>query len=191
MKELVEKGKQKQAEQDQSILVSPTNTIPAQLAVEAASKADAALDSASSNSVPEIPEPGTEDPKTGAEPVGPMISGTPVATQPVNPFRLATSLFMTGNIEAARKSYEAGLANATPDEKLWLKCFIGCCYRLEGDFASAESAFREVTNDGSATFPVDYGKWCLKYLQQRRNSLEQYQYIEAEIDGILKDLEQK
>jgi hypothetical protein len=178
IQKLVEKSKEKNAKQEQAKQQKPLDVVPTFPAIESVPKTEPALD-------PVEPRP---DPKITATP---PVSATPVVAQPINPFKLATSLFLTGNIEASRKSYEAGLKDATPEEKLWLKCFIGCCFRLEGNFASAESSFRDVTNERTAAYPVDYAKWCLKYLQQRRNSLEQYQQIEAEIDRILKDLEIK
>jgi hypothetical protein len=129
----------------------------------------------------------TEPPAASTEPVG-SPSGTPVVSHPINPFELANSLFATGNIAASRRSYEAGLGDATPEDRLWLKCLIGCCYRLEGDFANAETSFREVTRHKRFAYPVDYAKWCLKYLEQRRSSAEQFQVIETELENLLTEL---
>ena len=94
-------------------------------------------------------------------------------------------------MKASRKSYEAGLADATGEEKAWLQCFIGCCYRLEGDFEKAETTFRELTNRQTRTHAGEYAKWCLGYLEKRRNSIEQYNLIEAEINGELAKLKTK
>ena len=117
---------------------------------------------------------------------GPTAS-IPVVGEPVNSFELANSLFLTGNVSAARKSYEARLTeDTTVDDEAWLKCLIGCCYRLEGNFNKAEELFRDVTNLKQDSYPVDYSQWCLQYVANRRVSLEQIQAIESEIDGILK-----
>ena len=116
---------------------------------------------------------------------GPTAS-IPVVGEPVNSFELANSLFLTGNVSAARRSYEARLIeDTTVDDEAWLKCLIGCCYRLEGNFNKAEEMFRDVTNLEQNSYPVDYSKWCLQYVAKRRVSLEQIQSIESEIDGIL------
>jgi hypothetical protein len=128
------------------------------------------------------PDPATSKPNP---PEASADSGTPVVAQPINPLKLANSLFRTGNIEASRKSYTAGLADATPEEKVWLQCLIGCCYRLEGNFAKAESTFRDVTNQREGSYAVDYAKWSLEYLDQRRNSTEKFVAIESEIENIL------
>ncbi|MFT7632299.1 MAG: tetratricopeptide (TPR) repeat protein [Mariniblastus sp.] len=113
------------------------------------------------------------------------VAAKPVMAKPINPFKLGNSLFKTGNISAARRSYDSALAEADSDEKTWLKCLIACCYRLEGDFESAETTFREVTHLKTGFYAVDHANWSLDYLEQRRNSLQQFQAIEAEIDGVI------
>ena len=95
---------------------------------------------------------------------------------------------MTGNIAASRRSYESGLADASVEDRLWLKCLIGCCYRLEGDYPSAETTFREVTSHKQFAYPVDYARWCLKYLEQRRNSVEQFRVIDSELENLLTEM---
>jgi TolA-binding protein len=139
----------------------------------------------------EIPSVENDDPKEEeSDPANDsmVISGTPVVAQPINPFKLANSLFRTGNVKASRKSYEAGLAEASGEEKAWLQCFIACCYRLEGNFEKAETTFRELVNRQSQSHATQYAKWCLEYLEARRGSIGQYKQIEAEIDGELAKL---
>ncbi len=112
-------------------------------------------------------------------------SGTQVVGQPVNPFKLASSLFRTGNIKESRKSYEVGLSDATSDEQAWLLCFIGCCYRLEGNFGESEATFRKLLNSRSQSYATEYAKWSLEYLETRRNSAVQFQQIALEIDEVI------
>jgi len=140
---------------------------------------------------PDNDSAGTNEPVQDAQTELTPTSGTPIAAKPLNPFKLANSLFRTGNIEASRKSYEAGLADALPDDRAWLQCFIGCCYRLEGNYDKSESTFRDLVNRGGQSYAVEYGKWCLDYLETRRNSKIQFQAIEADIDGVLASMKAK
>lgn len=116
----------------------------------------------------------------------PQESGTPVVTEPVNSLELANSLFLIGNPTAARKHYQAILKEKLDvEDEIWLKCLIGCCYRLEGEFDKAEKIFREVTSLKQNSYPINYSKWCLQYLDQRRQTKAHFQTIELEIDAIL------
>jgi hypothetical protein len=118
----------------------------------------------------------------------PTVTGTPVTALPVNSFELGNSLFLTGNLTASRKSYQSSLKQAqSPDEDAWLRCLIGSCYRLEGDLANAETMYREVTQHKNQSYPVDYAKWCLQYVEQKRNTREQFRLIEAEIETLRKE----
>lgn len=112
----------------------------------------------------------------------------PVVTRPVDSMELATSLFMTGNVAAARATCEERLksdATADADLAVWLRCLIGCCYRLEGNYDEAEMMFREVTNGKQLTFPSDYSRWSLGYLKQRREMNDRFEQIATEIDSLV------
>ena len=122
----------------------------------------------------------------------PTMSGTPVTTEPINSFELGNSLFLTGNISAARKSYQRNLKQAqSPLEDAWLRCLIGCCYRLEGDLKNAELKFREVTRHKSPSYPGDYAKWSLQYVDRKRKTQEEFLAIESEIETLLKGIQKK
>lgn len=154
---------------------SPTN--PIQTAIETGnSEANSATDPATE--LTSIPRP--------------EASGTPITAKPINSFELGNSLFLTGNLVASRKSYQARLKDAqTPEEDAWLRCLIGCCYRLEGDLANAELMYREVTQHKLQSYPVEYAQWGLQYVEQKRKTREQYQIIESELESMLKESKQK
>lgn len=117
----------------------------------------------------------------------PQESGTLVVTEPVNSLELANSLFLIGNATAARKHYQTILKEKLDaEDEVWIKCLIGCCYRLEGEFDKAEKIFREVTSLKQNSYPINYSKWCLQYINQRRQTKAHFQTIELEIDAILK-----
>lgn len=139
-------------------------------------------------------ETGQPEEFTPSLPVDPNAAsqdaGTPILTQPVNSFELGNSLFMTGNYSAALKSYQAML-NEKPavEDELWIRCMMGCCYRLQGDFAKAESMFREITNRRlTNSYPSDYAKWSLNYIEKRRISHDQFRLIESELDTVIAEL---
>lgn len=120
------------------------------------------------------------------------VMGTPVTAKPIDSFELGNSLFLTGNLKAARKSYESRLETAvSPDEEAWLQCLIGSCYRLEGDLVNAETMYREVVRKKDDSYPVQYARWCLQYVEQKRKLTEQYGMIEAEIQHILTEAKPK
>lgn len=111
---------------------------------------------------------------------------TQVLQEPLDPFELGNSLFMTGNYQASIKSYATILESVSKEDQIWLKCMIGCNYRLLGDLQKAEELFREVSNSRVAdSYAVDYARWSLTYLESRRSSKAEYQLIEGEIDSIL------
>lgn len=117
-------------------------------------------------------------------------TGILIFSEPVNPLELANSLFLTGNYSAARKQFESQLRNQqqqhTAEEKAWLQCLIGCCFRLESDFEPAETMFRSSTKNQKSAFAFNHSKWSLSYIQQRRKRAEEFESIEQEFDTILK-----
>jgi hypothetical protein len=132
------------------------------------------------------------DPETELAIPPPVRTGTPVTAKPIDPFELGNSLFLTGNATASRKSYESRLKQAqSPLEDAWLRCLIGCCYRLEGDLKSAETKFREVTKHKNNSYPVDYAKWSLQYIDGKQKSREQFMRIESDIEIMLKEMQKK
>jgi len=116
-----------------------------------------------------------------------------VVTEPINTFELANSLFRTGNISAARSSYESRLTQSpSPEEELWLRCLVGCCYRLEGNLAKSEETYRTLANSKLYSyFPVDHSKWCLKYVEKRREMKTRFQEIESEVSGVLMEVKKR
>ena len=117
---------------------------------------------------------------------------TKIATEPVDSFELATSLFMTGNYHGAKKTCEARLkSDVEPDEEAWLRCLIGCCQRMIGDYEDAEASFRDVTNSRLELYPVDYAKWNLGYLRQREEMKKRYSNVTSTMDEIVKKAKMK
>ncbi|MFK7765600.1 MAG: tetratricopeptide repeat protein [Mariniblastus sp.] len=107
----------------------------------------------------------------------------------VNPVELGHSLFLTGNFAASRKHFEMQLKQAKdldPEEAAWLRCLVGCCFRMEGQYQKAEEMFRATTRYRVRSYATDYAKWNLGYLQKRRQTFEAYQAVEQEINAILK-----
>ena len=114
---------------------------------------------------------------------------TQVLQEPLDPFELGNSLYMTGNYQASIKSYATILESVSPQDQIWLKCMMGCNYRLLGDLQKSEELFREVSNSRNAdSIAVDYARWSLTYIESRQKSKEEYQLIEGEIDSILKKM---
>ncbi len=180
LKELVEKDDADREKARQAELEKMNAVLKPQPPVEISNKLPA--------TDPEIELPATKAPPL--EDATQQVSGTPVVAKPINPFKLASSLFRTGNIAASRKSYQSGLGDAEPAEKVWLNCLIACCYRLEGNYETAETIFRDVTNQREDSYAVDYAKWSLDYVDRRRNAAQQFEEIELEIDGIMNSLKQ-
>ncbi len=109
-----------------------------------------------------------------------------VVNQPLDPFELGNSLFMTGNYSASIKSYQTILEGASDNDQVWLRCMMGCNYRLLNNFRKAEEAFREVSNSRDReSFAVDYSRWSLSYIEARRKSKAEFESIAKEIDSAL------
>ncbi len=118
-----------------------------------------------------------------------LTSGTQVIGGPVDSFELGNSLFLTGNYEAAIKSYKDQLSKSTaPNDKDWISCLIGCCYRMQDKSKEAETIFRTVANSKQGNpYATDYAKWSLTYLDKRMVAKTEYKTIEQEINSILKE----
>lgn len=113
-------------------------------------------------------------------------AGMQVTPVPVDSWELANSLFRTGNYAAARKSYEARLENERDEQEIaWLKCLIGNCLRLEGDLSGAEAKLREVTNEFKQSYPVDFARWGIEFVQQRRKLTDEFELLSEEIDALV------
>lgn len=111
---------------------------------------------------------------------------TQVLQEPLDPFELGNSLFMTGNYQASIKSYQTIMKDASREDQVWLQCMMGCNYRLIGDLQKAEELFREVSNNRNGeNYAVDYARWSLSYIESRQKTKDEYQVIESEIDSIL------
>lgn len=166
-----------------------------------ASEGSPASDSSSSKAAVEVKDPTTDASggQTSEEVVGsevatqgpiakPMSSaGTLVFNEPVDQWELANSLYMTGNFESAIKNYRAALATGslTPQESAWVRCLIGCCQRQAGDAVAAETIFREVANEKTGAYPVDFARWRLKQISQRVETERAFESVESEIDQFL------
>ena len=144
---------------------------------------------------PETPETKIAEPSESFTPTLPVDKtghnqgGTLVVAEPVNTFELGNSLFRTGNFAASIKSYQATLdQGAENEESTWLNVMLGCCFRLSGDYANAESSFRSVTSAKLDPYARDYAKWNLDYIGRRRESQAEFQAIEAEIDAIVAEI---
>ncbi len=117
--------------------------------------------------------------------------GTRIATEPVDSIELASSLFMTGNYEGAKKTCQARLrSEVDPDLEAWLRCMIGCCERIMGDYANAEASFRDITNNRPESYPVDYARWNLGYIRQRQEMQQQFENVTSSMDAIIKEVKQ-
>ena len=114
--------------------------------------------------------------------------GNNIATEPVDSFELATSLFMTGNYEGAIKTCLARLqSEVDPEQKAWLQCMIGCSHRILGDYPKAEASFREVTNNRLDSYPVDYARWNLGYIRQRQEMQTTFEAVASDLDAMIKE----
>lgn len=114
--------------------------------------------------------------------------GTKIATEPVDSFELASSLFMTGNYEGSKKTCEARLrSDIDPNQEAWLRCMIGCCERIMGEYTNAEASFRDVTNNRQDSYPVDYARWNLGYIRQRQEMQQQFENVSSTMDALIKE----
>lgn len=116
-------------------------------------------------------------------------AATKVVNQPLDSFELGNSLFMTGNYSAANKSYNTILDGATASDEVWLRCMIGCNFRLLGELQKAEDAFRKASNSREReSYAVDYARWSLAYIEAKRKSQEEFSLIEQSIDSALEKI---
>ena len=190
LKKLAEEDQRRAAEKAAQEAASKVNTMPAMPQPETTANG---TDAESSVFDPANRKP-IDPPVTPFQPTlpkaDPLTSKAAEATQvlqePLDPFELGNSLFMTGNYEASIKSYQTILQDASAEDQVWLKCMMGCNFRLIGDLQKAEELFREVSNNRNAeSYAVDYARWSLSYIESRRKPKEEFQVLEGEIDSIL------
>jgi len=112
--------------------------------------------------------------------------GKPVLSTPVNSFELANSLFATGNYAEALKSYEALLKNENlPEDADWIKCLAANCYRIQGEFSTAERLYREVAASKNKSYPADHSIWFLDHLSRRKRIEADLRAIDGELQSLL------
>lgn len=188
LKKLAEEDKRRAAEKAAQDAASQIITMPANQPKTPANEVSAD---------PNVFDPTTQPADPPPEPFQPTVpktdplqakaaEATQVLQEPLDPFELGNSLFMTGNHEASIKSYQTIMKSASKEDQVWLKCMMGCNYRMIGNLQKAEELFREVSNNRNAeSYAVDYARWSLSYIESRRKTIEEYQVLEGEIDTIL------
>lgn len=106
----------------------------------------------------------------------------PINTSPMNSMELANSLFITGHYDQARKGYEALLAKEkTGLDREWLRCLAANCYRVQGDFSTAEKLYRQVVSAKKKSYPSDQSKWYLDHLTRRKKIKTELELLDAEL----------